>query len=351
MRLSVLHVAYPLAPVGPDTAGGAEQVLLQLDRALTEHGHTSYVIACGGSRVAGRLIAADPLPTRLDDEAKRQSQRAHARAIRSALQRFPIDLVHMHGIDFHAYLPPVGVPTLVTLHLPLSWYPPNALSSTRANMWLHCVSWAQHRSAPPNTYLLPAIENGVDVDSFALRRKRNFALFLGRICPEKGVHLAIEAAERARMPLVIAGQVFGYDAHQKYFEEQVQAKLSRRCRFVGPVGPSAKRKLLAMARCVLIPSLAEETSSLVAREALAAGTPVIAFARGALAETIEHGRTGFLVSGTGDMAAAIPDARTLNPEHCRADARRRFPLSRTIDQYLALYRSLSRAAAPNRMLA
>ncbi|MFL5238421.1 MAG: glycosyltransferase family 4 protein [Rhizomicrobium sp.] len=351
MRLSVLHVAYPLAPVRPDTAGGAEQVLLHLDRALTERGHASYVVACAGSRVAGRLIATAPLPAWLDDEAKRQSQRAQARAIRSALQRFPIDLVHMHGIDFHEYLPPVGVPTLVTLHLPLSWYPPTVLTPTRANTWLHCVSRAQYRSAPRGLGLLPPIENGVDVDAFASRRKRNFALFLGRICPEKGVHLAIEAAEHAGTPLVIAGQVFGYEAHQKYFEEQVQAKLSRRCRFVGPVGPAAKRKLLGMARCLLIPSLAEETSSLVAREALAAGTPVIAFARGALVETIDHGKTGFLVSGTGDMAAAITEAQALNPEHCRADARRRFPLSRTIDQYLALYRSLSRAAAPIRVLA
>jgi glycosyltransferase involved in cell wall biosynthesis len=351
MRLSVLHAAYPLAPVGPDTAGGAEQVLLQLDRALTERGHASYVVACAGSRVAGRLIATASLPARLDDETKRQSQRAQARAIRSALHRFPMDLVHMHGIDFHAYLPPVGVPALVTLHLPLSWYPPNALSPTRANTWLHCVSGTQHRSARSGLGLLPPIENGVDVDSFALRRKRKFALFLGRICPEKGVHLAIEAAERAGVPFVIAGQVFGYQEHQKYFEEQVQPKLSRRCRFVGPVGPAAKRRLLAMARCVLIPSLEEETSSLVAREALAAGTPVIAFARGALVETIGHGKSGFLVNNTKEMAAAISRVRVLNPEHCRAEARRRFPLSRTIDQYLALYRSLSRAAAPIRVLA
>lgn len=346
MRLSVLHVAYPLAPVASDTAGGAEQVLLHLDRALVERGHISYVVACAGSRIAGRLIATPALPLRLDEPARQQAQRAHDMAIKAALKRFSIDVVHMHGIDFHAYLPPSGVPTLVTLHLPLNWYPAEALADNRANTWLHCVSGAQHRTAPPGTALLPPIENGVDVESFSLRQKRNFALFLGRICPEKGVHLAIEAAKRAGMPLLIAGQVFGYAAHREYFKDEVVPKLSRRCRFIGPVGFSAKRELLAMARCVLIPSLVEETSSLVAREALAAGTPVVSFARGALIETIEHGRTGFLVKDSDEMAEAIARVSLLKPEHCREEACRRFPLSRTIDQYFALYRSLSRVAAP-----
>jgi glycosyltransferase involved in cell wall biosynthesis len=346
MCLNVLHVAYPLAPVAPETSGGAEQVLLQLDRALMSRGHNSYVIACAGSRVAGGLIATAPVPSRLDEQAKQEAQRAHAAAIRNALQRFPVDLVHMHGIDFHAYLPPAGVPTLVTLHLPLSWYGQEALTPTRPDTWLHCVSQAQHRSAAPGINLLPPIENGVDVENFVLGQKRNFALFLGRICPEKGVHLAIEAAERAGLPLLIAGQVFEYPEHRYYFERAVAPELSRRCRLIGPAGPSAKRKLLAMARCVLIPSLAEETSSLVAREAFAAGTPVIAFRRGALAETIAHGKTGFLVEDAAEMAAAISLVGSINPEHCRAEARRRFPLSRTIDKYFVLYRSLARTALP-----
>src|SRR5581483_2686948 len=122
------------------------------------------------------------------------------------------------------------------------------------------------------------------------------------ICPEKGVHLAIEASRCARIPLLIAGEVFGYDEHLRYFEEQVAPALGRNCRFLGSLGPHRKRRLLAHARCVLLPSLAEETCGLVAREALAAGTPVIAFRRGALPESVENGRTGFLVSSVEEMA-------------------------------------------------
>jgi glycosyltransferase involved in cell wall biosynthesis len=164
---------------------------------------------------------------------------------------------------------------------------------------------------------------------------------LARICPEKGVHLAIEAAKRAGVPLLIAGETFPYGEHQRYFREEVEPRLDRWRRFIGPVGMRRKRRLLAAARCVLVPSLVPETSSLVAREALASGTPVIAFARGALTETVEHGRTGFLVHDHVTMADAIQRTMEIDPEQCRAVARARFSLDGMIRQYFALYEAFA----------
>ena len=115
------------------------------------------------------------------------------------------------------------------------------------------------------------------------------------------------------------------------------------------VGP-AKRRLLAAARCVLIPSLAPETSSLVAREALAAGTPVIAFPNGALPEAVTPGRTGFLVEDVPAMADAIRRAHIIDPEACRAHARARFDVRRTTAAYLDLYRRLAAPADAHRAL-
>lgn len=161
-----------------------------------------------------------------------------------------------------------------------------------------------------------------------------------RVCPEKGVHIAIEATKRAGVPLFIAGETFGYPEHEHYFEAEVRPRLDRTRRFIGPVGFARKRRLLAAARCLLAPSLVAETSSLAAREAIAAGTPVVGFRAGALHEVIEQGRTGFLVGDAEEMAAAILRCDALDPDACRSSARSRFPLDWMIARYFALYRRL-----------
>jgi glycosyltransferase involved in cell wall biosynthesis len=349
VTLTVLSVAYPLAPVGPDAVGGAEQVLSFLDRALVEAGRRSIVIACEGSRTAGTLIEVPREAGPLDEEARERAWGRHRATVADALRRWPVDLVHLHGIDFHEYLPAPGVPVLATLHLPPSWYPPEALQPDRPQTWLHCVSRAQHEACPSSANLLQPIENGVPVEALAARHaKRSFALTLGRICPEKGIHLAIEAAKQAGMGLLIAGQVFGYKAHERYFVDEVAPRLDRTRRFIGPIGFARKRRLLSAARCLLVPSIAPETSSLVSREALACGTPVVAFAGGALRETVEHGRTGFLVGSVEEMASAIEAAPSIDPEECRRAARERFSMERMIERYFTVYRQLAEARPPAR---
>lgn len=342
MSLTVLSVAYPFAPVGMDAAGGAEQVLGWLDRALAAAGHRSLLVACEGSVAAGQLIEVPREAGPLDDAARERAWRRQRAAIAGALERWPVDVVHLHGIDCHEYLPPPGVPALATLHLPPAWYPPETFAPERPDTWLHCVSQAQHAACPPTPNLLPAIENGVPVAELAARHaKRGFALFLGRICPEKGVHLAIDAAKRAGVALLIAGELFPYEAHRRYFAEEVAPRLDPLRRFLGPVGFARKRRLLSAARCLVVPSTAAETSSLVAREALACGTPVVAFPSGALCDTVEHGRTGFLVESVEAMAEAIRAAPSLSADACRAVARERFSLERMVESYFALYRRLA----------
>jgi glycosyltransferase involved in cell wall biosynthesis len=340
--LTVLSVAYPLAPAGPDAAGGAEQVLSMLDEALAGAGHRSLVVACEGSRTAGELIATPRCAGELTSDVRRSAQARHRAAIKTALDRFAVDLVHMHGLDWHTYLPTPDLPVLVTLHLPPDWYPPEALRTRRQNTSLVCVSRSQRAACPATPLPVFVVENGIAADRLASRtRKRDYVLALGRVCPEKGLHIAIDAAKRANACLLIAGEVFGYEAHMRYFSEEIEPRLDASRRFLGPVGFGRKRRLLGGARCLLAPSLAPETSSLVAMEALACGTPVIAFPSGALAEIVEHGRTGFLVDDEAGMAAAIGEVHAIDAEECRRVARARFSADRMAREYLALYERLA----------
>lgn len=338
--MKVLSVAYPFAPVTADPAGGAEQVLAQIDRALVAAGHGSTVIAMAGSAPAGLLLPVTAVePT---EEGRRAAHAEVCQLTRAAVADGWADIVHLHGIDFADYLPDPGVPVVVTLHLPLDWYPAEALAPRRPGTWLHTVSESQAARAPAGARLLPPIANGVDCGRFRPAvRKGDYALVLGRIAPEKGFADAMDAARLAGVPCVAAGQLFPYPEHQAYWREQVQPRLDAERRFVGPVAGTAKRRLLAEARCLLVPSTAPETSSLVAMEALASGTPVIAYRSGALPEIVEDGVTGLLVEDVAGMAEAIGRVGAIDPVACRRSASERFPLERTMTAYLDLYARLA----------
>jgi len=206
-------------------------------------------------------------------------------------------------------------------------------------MALNCVS--QHQAAGANGCRLRSIPNGVEVSWYqTVSRPREHLLFVARICPEKGADIALRVAHQLDLPLLVAGPVHPFRAHQEYFTDCVKPLLDRKRRYLGPIGLAQKIELLAGARAVLIPSLAPETSSLVAMEAAGAGTPVVAYRSGALAEVVVDGETGFIVESEQQMAEAVLHASGISADVCRTHARERFDADRMAAQYVELYRRI-----------
>lgn len=339
MDRCILQVASPFAAVGPGAPGGAEQTIHVLDRALVEAGHRSIVVAPEGSEVAGQLVATPAVIGPVDAIATVQARTQMRLAVRRAIDLHRPQLVHLHAADFLPTIPE-GIPVVASLHRDPRSYADEVFAGRRGTVF-QCVAREQIDHLPDGVRLLSPNGRGVSVpERRPAHARRSFALYLGRIAPEKGVHLAIEAARHADRPLLVAGAPSGRPEDAAYLQAEILPRLDARRRLLGLVDPDRKRRLLAAARCLLVPNLADGYSGLAVREALAAGTPVVGFRTGALPSLVTHGHTGFLVDGVEDMAAAMDVIEVLDGEDCRTVARTRFSLEVMIDRAFQAYEGL-----------
>ena len=343
--LRILYVAYPLLPVTEASAGGAEQMLRVTERQMADRGHWTVVAACDGSKAAGRVFTTGAPPEQPDYFAQRDSE--HSSRILQFLARDQrthryFHLIHDMSGTFWPHAAVLSLPVLATLHLPRPFYPQHMFENIPPNVCFSCVSESQMRSFAKLPRLMGVVRNGIELERFPLATgERNHLLLLGRFCQEKGAHLAIQAAKKAGLPLVLAGKVYPFSYHQQYFWREIAPHLENgeSVRLVQAPTPPQKIQLLSHARALLVPSLADETSSLVAMEAAACGTPGIAFRRGALPEVVRDGVTGFVVDSVEEMAQAVTRLNEIRPAACRHHAEQNFSAARMAEEYEQLYRS------------
>jgi len=348
----ILYVAYPLLTVTDESAGGAEQVVWSLEREVARRGVLTTVAASAGSRVSGELFSTGEPCTQPDDYERRRIEhedRVMDFVHRCAREGKPFDLIHDMSGSLWKRAAEIDVPVLATLHLPRSFYPAGSFFDVPANVSFNCVSDSQARSFADLDALDAVVPNGIALDCYAWNDAalirdsgRKGLLWLGRICEEKAPHLALEIAEEARLPITIAGQVYPFSYHQQYFEREVVPRLRSipNARFVPAPPAELKRRLLREAQVLLITSLAEETSSLVAMEAAASGTPVIALRRGALPEVVREGVTGFLVEDGHQAVLALQKVSGIRRKACVQHAQKNFSAVKMAERYSELYERL-----------
>ena len=338
-------LAPPWLSVPPSGYGGVEVVVSALTEALVRRGHAVTLFCAPGSVSAATVMTLLDAPH--PDEIERSLYEVDhvARAFEEIddappEQRF--DVIHDHcGFTAIAMADRINTPIVHTLH---GQFTP----STAAFYVRHAhkavlvgISRTQLRSAPPELDPFEVIPNPIDVSAWRLReRKDDYVLWIGRMTPEKGPHRAIAAAQAADVPLVLAGVI--QPGRQAFFDREIAPHIDGdRVRFVGEVGGAEKRSLFARARGLLMPIRWEEPFGMVMVEAMACGTPVIAFAEGAARELVVDGTTGFLVEDERAMAGAIGRLSSIAARDCRAWVAAHCDVDVVAGAYERIYRSVA----------
>jgi glycosyltransferase involved in cell wall biosynthesis len=345
-RLRIAMLAPPWIPIPPPGYGGTEAVIAMLTDELVRRGHEVTLFAAPGTRSAAhvRTLLERPHPEEIERSLHEADHVARAfEAIEEAASRGePFDIVHDHcGYTAFAMADRLPAPLVHTLHGPFTRDSGAFYAHHAAKAHVVAISHSQLQSAPTGLKVAGVVHNPIDARQWPLvTRKQRLLLWVGRMTPEKGPQRAIAAARVAGMPLVLAGPV--QPGQEQFFEREIAPHIDdERVRYVGEIGGAAKRTLFASARALLMPIRWPEPFGMVMVEAMACGTPVIAFPEGAAPELVVQQESGLLVDDEVAMGEACREVAQIDPLGCRAVALARCDLRGVARAYERIYRRLA----------
>lgn len=335
LRIAIIAPAWFEVP--PVAYGGIEWICAWLTEGLISRGHQVTLIAAGRDRTTARFFPTYPeCPTeRLGENLP---EVVHAARAGQILQDLQVDIVHDHTLCGPLQAAGRIAPTFVTAHGPIAGDFEAYYRALGQSVSLVAISRSQ-RSEAPGLNWAATVHNGIPVDEYPFEQdKDDYLLFLGRMNPDKGAHLAIDAARAAGRPLILAGKL-NEPSEKAYFEKEIRPRLGPDICWFGEADAAQKKQLMAKARAFLFPIRWAEPFGIVMVEAMASGTPVIALRGGAVDEVVEHGVTGFVCDDPAELPGLIHRAEELSPLACRARAAAYFDLSTMVAGYESVFRS------------
>ena len=341
MRIAQVAPLYESVP--PKNYGGTERIVSYLTEELVRQGHDVTLFASGDSVTKARLVAVSRRSLRMNKHCTDQMAH-HVLMLEQVSQHaHEFDVVHFHIDYLHFPLSRrASIPHVTTLHGRLDLPDLVPLYEQFRDMPILSISNAQREPLPWANWQ-GTVYHGLPEDLFRFRPKpENYLAFLGRISPEKRVDRAIEIAKRTGIPLKVAAKVDPVD--KDYFEREIEPLLrdSAVAECVGEISDEEKDEFLGNAYVLLFPIDWPEPFGLVMIEAMACGTPVIAYEGGAVSEVIEEGRTGFIVKGLQDATEAVRRVPELGRAYCREVFEKRFTAARMASNYLQVYEHVIR---------
>src|SRR5271170_2573399 len=318
----------------PRQYGAWETVASNITEGLVARGWDVTLFASGDSMTRARLHAV--VDKGYEEDPSVDPKVAEYLHISEAFEHAAeFDLIHSH-YDFMAltYSRLVDTPVLTTIH---GFSSPKIMPAYQKYRDGYFVSISDSDRALGLNYLA-TVYNGIDVSLYPLQELPGEELiFLGRIHPDKGVHLAIAVARLSGLPLLIAGII----QDKEYFQKQIEPYLDgREIRYIGPVDVASKNELFAQARALLHMNTIPERFGLVLAEANAAGVPVIAMDLGSCREVIEDGKTGFLVDGVNQAVEALKSVHKIDRAACRRRVQQCFSIETMVDGYERAYSAI-----------
>jgi glycosyltransferase involved in cell wall biosynthesis len=348
MRIAQVAPLYEAVP--PRLYGGTERIVAHLTDALVDLGHEVTLFASAEARTQAKLVASRDQAIRLDPCDLKSDLAAHMTMLHEVhRRRHEFDIVHFHLDLIHfPFFAEHAERTVTTLHGRLDLKDLPGVYARWPAFPLVSISDDQRRPLPDANWRA-TIPHGLAADSysFTAEPKDGYLAFLGRISPEKRPDRAIEIARRSGMRLKIAAKVD--QADRAYFHEVIKPLLDDPLiEFIGEIGDEEKPGFLGNATALLFPIDWPEPFGLVMIEAMACGTPVVAWRCGSVPEVIDHGVSGFIVDGMDEAVMAVAQCRALDRRQVRAAFDRRFTAEVMARNYLQLYWRLFRGSQPSR---